>query len=1542
MAVNEPPCLTVGTDVSAKYKGAFCEAKVKKVNKLLKVKVILKECHSALLVTDENVNGHLVVGGGVSVKQPSNGQMVEGIINKITDSSMYTVVFDDGDEATLRRSQLCLKGDKHFTESETLDNLPLSHPEHFGTPVLQKKKKKHSCSGNETESDLDSDTDDSIPRRQNYRGRRQDLVGKVMLIENLERKKGGLLAVPVLVVLPDAHDLDLRTKEHILVKSFKDNKFSSVVRKELKEFNRDIALKNETTSLKNAMEKALNYFEHKSLPASWKREELLGSEEDIEEDESSDDEQNEEKDRFVAQLYKFMDDRGTPINKGPLVGMHDLNLYRLFKLVQNFGGYNKVTNLDKWRMVYNKMGLPASNLAGSQMRNAYKKYLHAFEDFYRKLGSTMGTLSRPGRQRNHSGRNILSFRGREKEKTNNPRLKIVEVYESNKDKSKTVNLHDESDTDSFRNESDTEISKRSISRRDKERLNKEDSKEVRAERDKRGKLEEDEKRCTRSDKDEDHCNLKDEKVQSRKEDNKSDEKSKEESIEDSTKKRITRRKSGRGEECRKDDEQSEIEEKEAKKKFKTDKEKDEKKDNDKKQTRKDAKEKRLAIQDSYFEQEVKDDYYSVKDEILLGAKREESGEEDSEESEKTDDEEKRKSLPFGTKVKVKYGRGKNIKLYEAKVVEASKDGGQKTYLVHYAGWNNRYDEWIKRERIVSIMDRSGSTKRSFKKSPDVGISPRCFLKQQLNNQIQKKRGRPTTSTAISQEFRIPQAKPSVSAGQGKGRPTRSNSVELKTAEILPFKLRQTRKNSGTTDNSDIQFRESDESIGSDDEPETDDKPPCLSESKSMLKTLEGYMPESGLETTLEEAPQLEAVISFEELMKETLLPFHDNPENKSLYESVIEEDGLESIEEKGSCVHNNEYSKKETVKDTQEKSKESTKESNEKTKEVEMMKEIKEAKAKEGKDVFGLLYSENKSIEVIKTVSIYDFVEDTEFASNFTIDEKMLEKKDTSDYDLDDILKAVLSPDNCKGDRVEEMKSELERETQELERKKIDLEKGKNELEELIKQDERLDMKSIQEAEKKVKGKKKDLKEKRDIKRGRPALERQQEESQGANKQMDFMSVCSSRSISSVHMVNECIDSTDQIHEKKKNEITDSNVKTENKKDLTETCSVISKRSSDIELKDDLDLIEKKKLKKKMKKKIFGENLSDSPEPLAFSDLTKDNSDQYKAEDKKELTVFKYVPKERLIKLTKKSKDLDTKDKNPEVASIVEKKDKYLQFHSECMENKIKITKFGISDDVETMLGSSSKSSCNSSSIETSELNNADLIKSCPMYLEEPKVANVIKQETPEQRKHNDITNTCTRTELTTKPPEVILMSTADQASNCGAESPGTGGKLIEETESSVIPSSENSIDIEVTCIKRKNETDDQSPTKKYKRRSSNKNTKYNEKKKMGFTGSDSEDAILNKLPSPPHITCCSPSKHSDMPHPARLCRPSKYNFINLGEGILLEGEQKIEFITEKMKEIRMVYFKLKAEVASIDKRRKRARRKERDNSQLYLENECL
>ena len=38
---------------------------------------------------------------------------------------------------------------------------------------------------------------------------------------------------------------------------------------------------------------------------------------------------------------QHMDDRGTPINRTPSIGTSDVDLYRLFKLVQRLGGQNR-------------------------------------------------------------------------------------------------------------------------------------------------------------------------------------------------------------------------------------------------------------------------------------------------------------------------------------------------------------------------------------------------------------------------------------------------------------------------------------------------------------------------------------------------------------------------------------------------------------------------------------------------------------------------------------------------------------------------------------------------------------------------------------------------------------------------------------------------------------------------------------------------------------------------------------------------------------------------------------------------------------------------------------------------------------------------------------------------------------------------------------------------------------------------------------------------------------------------------------------------
>lgn len=59
----------------------------------------------------------------------------------------------------------------------------------------------------------------------------------------------------------------------------------------------------------------------------------------------------------------------------------------------------------------------------------------------------------------------------------------------------------------------------------------------------------------------------------------------------------------------------------------------------------------------------------------------------------------------GDKLKVYYHESKVT--YEAKVIEAEGD----SYLVHYTGWNTRYDEWVNIDRIAENLSAGTKAKR---------------------------------------------------------------------------------------------------------------------------------------------------------------------------------------------------------------------------------------------------------------------------------------------------------------------------------------------------------------------------------------------------------------------------------------------------------------------------------------------------------------------------------------------------------------------------------------------------------------------------------------------------------------------------------------------------------------------------------------------------------------------------------------------------------------------------------------------------------------
>uniref|UniRef100_A0A3B3ZB47 ARID domain-containing protein n=1 Tax=Periophthalmus magnuspinnatus TaxID=409849 RepID=A0A3B3ZB47_9GOBI len=355
--LEEPPYLTVGTDVSAKYRGAFCEAKIKTAKRLVKAKVTFKADLSTAEVHDDSIKGPLKVGVVVEVKN-QDGVYQEATINKLTDASIYTV-FDDGDEKTLRRSSLCLKGARHFAESETLDRLPLTNPEHFGTPVIGKKGNRGRRSNPQEEelSSSSSEEEDSDQRPN------EDLFGKVVCVEGVVTgDKRKTTWYPALVISPDCHDDVTLKKDNVFVRSFKDGKLDA----------------------------ALEFLQQLVVPSGWKtevKEESSSSEEDDDEEEEEQEEDAntqeeeeevepypEERDNFLQQLYKFMEDR-TPINKRPVLGYRNLNLFKLYRLVQKLGGFDNIESGAVWKQVYQDLGIPILNsAAGYNVKCAYRKY----------------------------------------------------------------------------------------------------------------------------------------------------------------------------------------------------------------------------------------------------------------------------------------------------------------------------------------------------------------------------------------------------------------------------------------------------------------------------------------------------------------------------------------------------------------------------------------------------------------------------------------------------------------------------------------------------------------------------------------------------------------------------------------------------------------------------------------------------------------------------------------------------------------------------------------------------------------------------------------------------------------------------------------------------------------------------------------------------------------------------------------------------------------------------------------------------------------
>ena len=107
-------------------------------------------------------------------------------------------------------------------------------------------------------------------------------------------------------------------------------------------------------------------------------------------------------------------------------------------------------------------------------------------------------------------------------------------------------------------------------------------------------------------------------------------------------------------------------------------------------------------------------------------------------------------IEVGDKLKVFYHENKVT--YEAKVLEISyltQGDGEYSYLVHYNGWNQRYDEWVKKDRIAENLTKDKPKKVRTGVKQEKGPPPSSSNNLQTPSTKSKRGGRMRGDTTNS-------------------------------------------------------------------------------------------------------------------------------------------------------------------------------------------------------------------------------------------------------------------------------------------------------------------------------------------------------------------------------------------------------------------------------------------------------------------------------------------------------------------------------------------------------------------------------------------------------------------------------------------------------------------------------------------------------------------------------------------------------------------------------------------------------------------------
>ncbi|XP_069330480.1 AT-rich interactive domain-containing protein 3C isoform X2 [Eulemur rufifrons] len=132
---------------------------------------------------------------------------------------------------------------------------------------------------------------------------------------------------------------------------------------------------------------------------------------------------------FLDDLFSFMQKRGTPVNRVPIMAKQVLDLYALFRLVTAKGGLVEVINRKVWREVTRGLSLPTTiTSAAFTLRTQYMKYLYPYECETRALSSpgelqaAIDSNRREGRRQAYTAAPLFGLTGPPSRGTQGPAL----------------------------------------------------------------------------------------------------------------------------------------------------------------------------------------------------------------------------------------------------------------------------------------------------------------------------------------------------------------------------------------------------------------------------------------------------------------------------------------------------------------------------------------------------------------------------------------------------------------------------------------------------------------------------------------------------------------------------------------------------------------------------------------------------------------------------------------------------------------------------------------------------------------------------------------------------------------------------------------------------------------------------------------------------------------------------------------------------------------------------------------------------------------